>query len=106
MCSPVSGAQEKIASLRQHYQEVSESVAYLEERVSEQARQLEEMNTDPYGDDYGHAEHPEQGQHEEVDITDEDIERELEEIRELEMRKRTLERRVDGMERDLGGLLR
>lgn len=39
-----------------------------------------------------------------ADVTDEDLERELEEIRELERRKRTLEARVTGMERDLGGL--
>lgn len=39
------------------------------------------------------------------DITDEDIERELEEIRDLERRKRALEDRVTGMERDLGGLM-
>lgn len=39
------------------------------------------------------------------DVTDEDIERELAEIRELERKKRALEERVTGMERDLGGLL-
>lgn len=64
------------------------------------------MNTDPYGDDYGHVGDPEPIQQHAVDITDEDIERELEEIRELELRKRALEDRVNGMERDLGGLLR
>ena len=36
----------------------------------------------------------------------EDLEREEEEIKELENRKRMLEDRVSGMERDLGGLLR
>jgi vacuolar-type H+-ATPase subunit I/STV1 len=39
------------------------------------------------------------------DVTDEDIEREMAEIRDLERRKRTLEQRVAGMERDLGGLI-
>lgn len=39
------------------------------------------------------------------DVTDEDIERELAEIRDLERRKRKLEERVTGMERDLGGLM-
>lgn len=39
------------------------------------------------------------------EITDEDIERELEEVRDLERRKRVLEDRVTGMERDLGGLM-
>jgi vacuolar-type H+-ATPase subunit I/STV1 len=40
-----------------------------------------------------------------ADVTDEDIEREMAEIRDLERRKRTLEQRVAGMERDLGGLI-
>ena len=39
-------------------------------------------------------------------ITLEDLEKEEEEIKELESRKRMLEDRVSGMERDLGGLLR
>jgi vacuolar-type H+-ATPase subunit I/STV1 len=39
------------------------------------------------------------------DVTDEDIEREMAEISDLERRKRTLEQRVAGMERDLGGLI-
>lgn len=39
-------------------------------------------------------------------VTDEDIERELEEIRELETKKHRLEDRVTGIERDLGGLMR
>lgn len=38
-------------------------------------------------------------------VTDEDIERELAEIHDLERRKRALEERVIGMERDLGGLM-
>lgn len=45
-------------------------------------------------------------QQHEIHVTDEDIERELEEIRELERRKQALENRVTGMERDLGGLMR
>jgi hypothetical protein len=39
------------------------------------------------------------------DVTDADLDRELEEIRELESKKRSLEDRVNGMERDLGGLM-
>ncbi|EAS35132.1 uncharacterized protein CIMG_00486 [Coccidioides immitis RS] len=104
---PVAGAKEKIASLRQRYQEVSESVARLEERVSYQTEQLEQMNlSGSYRSDYYDTQQPEPVQQHTADITDEDIERELGEIRELELRKRTLENRVSGMERDLGGLLR
>lgn len=38
--------------------------------------------------------------------TEEDIRRENDEIRELEKKKRQLEDRVKGMDRDLGGLMR
>ena len=47
-----------------------------------------------------------ESQQHDVQVTDEDIERELEEIRELEQRKQALEDRVTGMSRDLGGLMR
>jgi hypothetical protein len=58
-----------------------------------------------YDDDYEDYEntgvlHPEIS-----DVTDADFERELGEIKDLERRKRTLETRITGMERDLGGLL-
>lgn len=46
------------------------------------------------------------GKPSEMPITAEQLEREEQEIRELERKKRTLEERVSGMERDLGGLLR
>ena len=42
----------------------------------------------------------------EFPVTAEDIQKEEEAIRDLEIKKRTLEDRVSGMERDLGGLLR
>lgn len=58
-----------------------------------------------YGDDEdGYASMP-APQPDTPNVTDEDIERELAEIRELERRKRVLEARVTGMDRDLGGLM-
>lgn len=39
-------------------------------------------------------------------MTEEDLKREEENIKELEFKKRTLEDRVNGMEKDLGGILR
>ena len=39
-------------------------------------------------------------------LSDEDLRREEERIAELERKKRTLEERVNGIEKDLGGLLR
>lgn len=55
-----------------------------------------------YGDEYDEYDNPTTAPSE---VTDADIEREMEEIRELERRKRALEARVSGMERDLGGLI-
>lgn len=102
MGSPIAGAAEKISSLRYRYQQVTESLARLEARVAENESALERMRRSEREDD---LESPEP-EPENLDVTDEDIQRELEEIRELERRKRMLEERVSGMERDLGGLMR
>lgn len=47
-----------------------------------------------------------EGEEVDVHMTKEDLEKEEEVIRELERKKRALEERVTGMERDLGGLNR
>ncbi|KAI9372806.1 DASH complex subunit Spc34 [Aspergillus egyptiacus] len=99
---PVTGAQDKISSLRYRNQMISESIAELEERVAKNTADLESMSRS-YNDEYDNIDntgYPGMG-----DVTDTDINRELEEIRELERRKRSLEDRVNGMERDLGGML-
>lgn len=59
-----------------------------------------------YGDGYEDYDTGVALQSETVDVTDDDIEQELAEIRDLEGKKRALEDRVSGMERDLGGLMR
>lgn len=101
--SPVAGAQEKITSLRYRHNIVSSSIAKLEERVTRNTEELDQMRGS-YGDDDDY-DSPISSQAATPEVTDEDIERELEEIRELERRKRALEARVTGMERDLGGLM-
>lgn len=58
-----------------------------------------------YDDEYDDFDHTNPANPEVMDVTDADLNRELEEIRELERKKRSLEDRVNGMERDLGGLL-
>ncbi len=58
-----------------------------------------------YDDDYDDFDNAGPVNPEVMDVTDADLDRELEEIRELEKKKRSLEVRVNGMERDLGGLL-
>ncbi|RAH43356.1 uncharacterized protein BO95DRAFT_455072 [Aspergillus brunneoviolaceus CBS 621.78] len=101
---PIAGAHEKIASLRYRHQLITDSIIDLEERVARNAAELEQMSHS-YGDDYDDYDTGETLQSEVADVTDADLAREMEEIRELERRKRTLEDRVNGMERDLGGLL-
>ncbi|KAJ9316192.1 hypothetical protein DTO271D3_3461 [Paecilomyces variotii] len=101
---PIPGAFDKISTLRYRHDQINASIAQLEDRVADNSAQLEQMSRDD-GDYYNHAEAVE-SQAEVPDVSDEDIQRELEEIRELERRKRKLEDRVSGMERDLGGLMR
>ncbi|KAF9888448.1 hypothetical protein FE257_008726 [Aspergillus nanangensis] len=101
---PVAGAQDKIANLRYRHQVISNSLLELEDRVANNTAELERMSRS-YGDDYDEF-HTGVESHAEVsEVTDADIEREMEEVRELERRKRALEARVSGMERDLGGLI-
>ena len=107
----MAGATEKIASLRSRYRQTAESVAIYEEKVSKQQSKLERMNK---SSDFGSKSqdedggYDEEGTHEAVEpaVTEEDLRLEEQEVKELELKKRTLEERVSGMERDLGGLLR
>jgi hypothetical protein len=98
---PVAGAQEKIATLRYRHELISDSIAQLEDRVARNTAELEQMSHS-YGDEYDDYDNSTTAP---TEVTDADTEREMEEIRELERRKRALEARVSGMERDLGGLI-
>lgn len=104
ICSPVAGAQEKIASLRYRHELISNSIANLDDRVTRNTAELDQMRVS-YGDDYDDYDNAGSLQPEAPEVTDDDIERELEEIRDLERRKRALDARVTGMERDLGALM-
>ncbi|KAL2430271.1 hypothetical protein ABEF95_002481 [Exophiala dermatitidis] len=105
----VAGASERIRALRNHYREVSSSLSALESKVSKQQTSLDRQNQ---GFDESHAEWDDM-RHENTsrngdmtEFTDQDFQLEEDEIKELEARKRALEERVAGMEKDLGGLLR
>ncbi|KAL3472670.1 DASH complex subunit Spc34 [Aspergillus californicus] len=100
---PVAGAQDKISSLRYRHQLISETIAELEERVSRNTAELESMSHS-YNDDYDDFDDASPINTTIPDVTDADIDQELEDIRELERKKRSLETRVTGMECDLGGL--
>lgn len=83
---------------------ICESIAQLEGRVATNTAELDQMRHS-YGDDEDDFCPTPVAQPEIPEVTDEDIERELTEIRNLEQRKRRLEERVTGMDRDLGGLI-
>lgn len=108
------GARDRISSLRSRFDQLTASVTRYEARVSKQAAQLAKRNRrgnpNDDGDDTCLEEltYPtsEDRPVNEMPITVEDLEREEQEIRELERKKRTLEDRLSGMEKDLGGLLR
>ncbi|KAI9723642.1 MAG: hypothetical protein M1812_000942 [Candelaria pacifica] len=110
----IPGVSEKISALRARSDQLTSSIAHYEARVSKQATQLERMNRPRH---FGGEEEEDDPDDDEinitpvatgggVEVTEEDLRREQEEIQELEKKKRGLEDRVSGMERDLGGLLR
>lgn len=106
--SPVAGATEKIASLRNRYRQIGESVAVYEEKVAKQQLKLERINK---SSEFGSESQEEEDDYKEggvrpAAVTEEDLRIEEQEIKELELKKRTLEERVADMEKDLGGLLR
>jgi hypothetical protein len=106
---PVAGAPEKIASLRARHQQISESIEEYDTKVQRQQSRMDKLNK---GSDYGMNVDDEEETAENGDanaapaLTEEDLRMEEQEIRELELKKRALEERVAGMEKDLGGLLR
>ncbi|KAG9234224.1 DASH complex subunit Spc34 [Amylocarpus encephaloides] len=96
---------QRVQNIRSRYGRLGDSVDHYENKVQRLGRELEGISRpDRWDDD------DEDGggvyEEEEVQVTDDDLRREEEEIRELERKKRELEDRVSGMERDLGGLLR
>jgi chromosome segregation ATPase len=100
--SPIPGAQDKIAAMRQRHAQVTASIDYYEERLAEQTKQLGKLNRNrDYMDD---DEEPEAEPQDVPLLTEEDLRREEEEMRQLERKKRELEDRVHSMSRDISGL--
>ncbi|KAI1620360.1 DASH complex subunit Spc34 [Exophiala viscosa] len=110
LCSvyTVAGAAEKIRALRSRYQDVAPAISALEEKVSKQQAVLARRNKggeyeDEEFENVVDAEPTNNGVA--IAFTEQDFQHEEAEIRELEARKKSLEDRVSGIERDLGGLL-
>lgn len=114
LLSPIPGVSDRIAQLRRRHQQLSANIEHYEARVAQQGRELQMMNRPSSGGGYEEDEEmaePEIDVEEDPDslaipITKEDVEHEEDEIKELERKKKALEERVTGMERDLGGLMR
>ncbi|ELR02245.1 hypothetical protein VC83_07180 [Pseudogymnoascus destructans] len=105
----MEGARERIAQLRSRYARIQTSLQHYEQKVVKQTRELERMNRQGDWDGDSPDEDvagEEDGDADDAVITDELLRLEEEEILELERKKKELEERVSGMERDLGGLLR
>lgn len=110
----MSGAHDRIVALRRRHQQLTANIAHYEARVAEQTKELQAMNrpssrSGHVADDDGDYDAPgntddakEQG----IVLTKEDLEKEEQECAELEKKKKGLEERVEGMDKDLGGLMR
>ena len=104
------GAAERIADLRSRYANVVNSIAQYEDLISEQSVQMRGRNrpmTFPEDDDAADIPHPSVKRDVGTQrLTSEELRQEEAGVKELERRKRSLEQRVNGMDKDLGGLLR
>lgn len=105
----VEGASAKISSIRQRHQSLAASVAKYQDLVLQQQSKLNRFNS---GSGYANLDDEVDGAAPDSEpastkiTTEADIEAEEAEIRELEARKKALEDRVSGMDKDLEGLLR
>ena len=115
--SPIPGVPERIATLRARYEQLSSSISYQESRVAKQAAELDRIyRPKEFADDEDGVDEDQEVDREsrlsvhalakESQMDAVDMRQEEEDIKELERKKRGLEDRVSGMERDLGGLLR
>jgi chromosome segregation ATPase len=93
--------------MRQRHNRLESSIEYYENRIAEQTTQLSKNNR---ARDYT-SDDPEEAEAEPEPIisqamTEEDLRKEEEEVRQLERKKRGLEDRVNSMGRDISGVLR
>ena len=119
--SPIAGAKARIAALRTRFQTLAASVERYEGIVQGQVRELERLNNNRTSDeenmgggdvDGSNGRFASRNDGDLVDgtaataagFTRDDLAREEAETKELEERRRLLEQRVNGMERDLGAL--
>ena len=104
----VSGATERVTALRNRHRQVTTSLSVYEELVAKQQVHLNRFNDSQkteHREDRG-SELAQGHSFEQQSLTERDFQLEEEEVSELEARKKYLESRVAGLEKDLGGLLK
>jgi hypothetical protein len=100
----VAGAAERTRSLYLRHREVAASISTLENNVAKQQSMLDGQIPTSVSDEQAEEYHQGDKDSDLTMFTEEDLRLEEDEIRELEARKRELEDRVSGMQKDLGGL--
>ncbi|KAK0384598.1 hypothetical protein NLU13_8684 [Sarocladium strictum] len=95
------GARERIAQLRARDRNGKSTLAYYESKVEEQKKALEGLSASR-----GWRQEEEEEEEDGEVWTEEDLRREEEGVKEMEMKKRELQARLRTMEKDLGGLMR
>ncbi|PHH85186.1 hypothetical protein CDD83_787 [Cordyceps sp. RAO-2017] len=99
------GARERIAALRTRHRNGRDTVAYYEARVAEQAERLASMDRG-WMDDGGDGDDDDAPPQDESELwTAEDLRREEDEARAMELKKKELQARLRAMDKDLGGLM-
>ena len=103
----VAGASDKITAIRRRHEHISASIADYQEQVLTQQSKLDRYHSGSgYGvDDAEDGMNGSNGVDAATVYTEQDLDLEEAEIRELEARKKALEASVAGMEKDLEGLL-
>jgi hypothetical protein len=103
---PVAGVPEKIVAIRRRHHQIAASVEEYEDKVLTQQSKMSRFHS---GSGYALQEEDSvptpQPSKRPTASTKQDLDDEEAEVRELEARKKALEERVAGMEKDLGGLL-
>lgn len=96
------GTMDRIAALRQRHDKISTSIRSYEGQISQQQSSMNRFNTGSVEEDVAFDANDEIR----MIFNEQDLAAEDAAIKELEAKKKALEARVAGMERDLGGLMR
>ncbi|KAK3400497.1 DASH complex subunit Spc34 [Sordaria brevicollis] len=102
---PLPGALERIPAQRRKNEQLTNTLAYYEARVTEQQEALDRLNLERYAEEEEEEVAGRESAAASDVMTEEDLRREEEEIRELDRRRRELQARLRATERDLNGLM-